>query len=275
MVPRLEPGLAPLLAGLSGLVAETGSPLSHLAILAREQGVPTVVGVPAATVRIRPGVRLLVDRRTGEVREVPTGPGDAAGDDRLPVFIPVLLGAGALSSAAAFLGERIANLLAGVTVDRRTARLLAPDLPLGPLVAPAATDRGPVLRPPRRGGAVPAAAVVVVGGAVATLGLRAVTMARAEPLRVGEVTTIVVEARHRDTVGDPAGSMAALWVACRSQVPRGARLGPVRPLPGDRFELRVEPGIGPVGRRRLTGGPEDARIDRTQAAVLTVGNRPA
>ncbi|MCU0275047.1 MAG: PEP-utilizing enzyme, partial [Acidimicrobiales bacterium] len=40
----LEPGLATVLPSLSGLVAETGSALSHLAILAREMGVPTVVG---------------------------------------------------------------------------------------------------------------------------------------------------------------------------------------------------------------------------------------
>lgn len=44
VVDTLDPRLAPALAGLAGLVAATGSPLSHLAILAREHGVPTVVG---------------------------------------------------------------------------------------------------------------------------------------------------------------------------------------------------------------------------------------
>ena len=44
----LTPGLGPLLPRLSGIVAETGSVLAHLAILAREAGVPTVVGYAGA-----------------------------------------------------------------------------------------------------------------------------------------------------------------------------------------------------------------------------------
>lgn len=64
---HLEPHLAPLLAGLAGLVAETGSSLSHLAILAREQGVPAVVGVEDALQRFPPGTRLMIDGSTGEV----------------------------------------------------------------------------------------------------------------------------------------------------------------------------------------------------------------
>jgi pyruvate,water dikinase len=68
VVRHLEPDLAPLLPGLAGLVSETGSPLSHLAILAREQGVPTVVGVAGACRRLVPGTLLLVDGRTGEIR---------------------------------------------------------------------------------------------------------------------------------------------------------------------------------------------------------------
>jgi pyruvate,water dikinase len=64
---HLEPTLAPLLPGIDGLVAETGSALSHLAILAREMHVATVVGVPDALVRFPPGTRLVVDGTTGEV----------------------------------------------------------------------------------------------------------------------------------------------------------------------------------------------------------------
>jgi pyruvate,water dikinase len=49
-------------------VAETGSVLSHLAILAREFGVPTVVGVAGAVTRFPPGTPIVVDGTTGEVR---------------------------------------------------------------------------------------------------------------------------------------------------------------------------------------------------------------
>jgi len=67
----LEPRLAPLLPGLAGLVAETGSALSHLAILAREAHVPTVVGVEGALTRFPPGTRLVVDGSTGDIEVLP------------------------------------------------------------------------------------------------------------------------------------------------------------------------------------------------------------
>jgi pyruvate,water dikinase len=67
VVRTLDPGLAPMLPGLHGLVAETGSVLSHLAILAREFGIPTVVGVEDAVRRFPPGTAVVVDGVTGEV----------------------------------------------------------------------------------------------------------------------------------------------------------------------------------------------------------------
>jgi rifampicin phosphotransferase len=67
VVRTLEPGLAGWLPGLAGLVAETGASLSHLAILAREYGVPTVVAVHDALDRFPAGSRMLVDGGTGEV----------------------------------------------------------------------------------------------------------------------------------------------------------------------------------------------------------------
>ncbi|MFE6402133.1 PEP/pyruvate-binding domain-containing protein [Streptomyces alboflavus] len=67
VVRTLDPAYAPLLPGLTGLVAETGSVLSHLAVLAREYRVPTAVGVPDALDRFPEGTRLSVDGGTGEV----------------------------------------------------------------------------------------------------------------------------------------------------------------------------------------------------------------
>jgi pyruvate,water dikinase len=67
VVTSLDPRLAPQLPALRALVAETGSPLSHLAILAREHGVATVVGVPDAVRRFPPGTSLLVDGTSGDV----------------------------------------------------------------------------------------------------------------------------------------------------------------------------------------------------------------
>jgi rifampicin phosphotransferase len=67
VVRTLEPALAPLLPSLAGLVAETGSPLSHLAILAREHGVAVVVGHRTIRDLVSPGDVVVVDGRTGVV----------------------------------------------------------------------------------------------------------------------------------------------------------------------------------------------------------------
>jgi pyruvate,water dikinase len=66
----LRPELAPVLGRLAGLVAETGNPLAHLAILAREAGVPTVVGVTDAVDRFPEGLVLTISGATGQVRVV-------------------------------------------------------------------------------------------------------------------------------------------------------------------------------------------------------------
>ena len=67
VVSHLDPRLAPVIPRLAGLVAETGSPLSHLAILAREHGVATVVGFADATSRLQPGEVVTVDGHGGTV----------------------------------------------------------------------------------------------------------------------------------------------------------------------------------------------------------------
>jgi pyruvate,water dikinase len=63
----LTPGLGPVLARLAGLVTETGSVLSHLAILAREAGVATVVGYDRAVDELTPGTMVTVDGDSGRV----------------------------------------------------------------------------------------------------------------------------------------------------------------------------------------------------------------
>ena len=73
VVRTLDPALAPQIEHLGALVAETGSVLSHLAILAREMGVPTVVGVAGAMEQFPPGTVLEVDGGTGAVSVVPAG----------------------------------------------------------------------------------------------------------------------------------------------------------------------------------------------------------
>ncbi|MGV3760323.1 MAG: PEP-utilizing enzyme, partial [Actinomycetota bacterium] len=62
--------LAAVLPEVAAIVSETGSALSHLAILAREARVPAVVAVPDARRRYPPGATVVVDGSTGEVAVV-------------------------------------------------------------------------------------------------------------------------------------------------------------------------------------------------------------
>ena len=62
------PALSPILSRVAGVVAERGGSTSHLASLARERGIPMVLGVLDATQRIPNGVRVAVDGVAGVVR---------------------------------------------------------------------------------------------------------------------------------------------------------------------------------------------------------------
>jgi pyruvate,water dikinase len=67
---QTDPGWGPAFLLIRGLVLERGGMLSHGAILAREYGIPTVVGVPGAVARIRTGQTLHVDGDRGVIRLV-------------------------------------------------------------------------------------------------------------------------------------------------------------------------------------------------------------
>ena len=62
------PVLAQVLPRVCGVVAELGGSTSHLASLARERGIPMVLGVLDATQRIPEGVQVAVDGVAGIVR---------------------------------------------------------------------------------------------------------------------------------------------------------------------------------------------------------------
>jgi pyruvate, water dikinase len=62
------PALAHILPRLAGLVTELGGSTSHLASLARERGIPMVLGVLNATERIPNGAQVAVDGVAGVVR---------------------------------------------------------------------------------------------------------------------------------------------------------------------------------------------------------------
>ena len=58
-------GWTPYFSGISGLVTEIGSTLSHGAVVAREYGIPAIVAVREVKNHIRTGDTLTIDGKKG------------------------------------------------------------------------------------------------------------------------------------------------------------------------------------------------------------------
>ncbi|GAA1937999.1 phosphoenolpyruvate synthase [Streptomyces durmitorensis] len=66
-----DPSWSPLFVGIAGLVTEVGGLMTHGAVIAREYGLPAVVGVDQATRLIRDGQRIRVHGTEGYVEILP------------------------------------------------------------------------------------------------------------------------------------------------------------------------------------------------------------
>jgi rifampicin phosphotransferase len=67
VTPSTDPGWTPLFLTAGGLVMEMGGAISHGAVVAREYGIPAVVGVAGATERITTGQRITIDGAAGRI----------------------------------------------------------------------------------------------------------------------------------------------------------------------------------------------------------------
>jgi pyruvate,water dikinase len=67
VAPATDPSWAPLFLVAGAVVIDTGSNISHAAVVAREMGIPAVVSVSDASRRLRSGQKLRVDGGTGTV----------------------------------------------------------------------------------------------------------------------------------------------------------------------------------------------------------------
>jgi len=64
---RTDPGWVTLFPSASGLLIERGSPLSHSAVVARELGIPAIVGIQGLTTALSSGQEVEMDGGTGQV----------------------------------------------------------------------------------------------------------------------------------------------------------------------------------------------------------------
>ncbi|NHB84796.1 hypothetical protein G7085_09785 [Tessaracoccus sp. HDW20] len=67
VAPITTPAYTPFFAMASAVVTDVGGPLSHSSIVAREYGIPAVLGTGSATARIRSGDQVTVDGDRGRV----------------------------------------------------------------------------------------------------------------------------------------------------------------------------------------------------------------
>jgi len=77
VVPMTAPAWTPLFTRAAAVVTDIGSAAAHASIIAREYGIPAVVGCGDATARLKTGMRVTVDGGTGNVE--PERGGDAVG----------------------------------------------------------------------------------------------------------------------------------------------------------------------------------------------------
>jgi pyruvate,water dikinase len=68
--PYTDPAWTPLFTLACAVVSDTGGPLSHAAIVAREYGIPAVLGTQNATLVLKDGEQISVDGNSGEVRAI-------------------------------------------------------------------------------------------------------------------------------------------------------------------------------------------------------------
>jgi pyruvate,water dikinase len=70
-----DPSWSPLFVSIKGLVTEVGGLMTHGAVIAREYGLPAVVGVENATKLISDGQRIRVHGTEGYVEILENGKG--------------------------------------------------------------------------------------------------------------------------------------------------------------------------------------------------------
>ena len=198
------------------------------------------------------------------------------GDGELHVFIPVLMGAGVLFSAIAWVVERLANVTARPALERGLEARLAPlALPEGGFLAPVARLEAPapgrLWRRYRGVIALVALSVVVVYG-IKVLG--DLTQNRPDAPATAGSGLITLDIERRGYGRSDLTAARSLWGACsvtlssRFQATSFSQVGP------EKVAFVIEPSLGSNAQRRLRGCLDDALIDNMQAHVISLVTTP-
>jgi hypothetical protein len=203
--------------------------------------------------------------------------------DRLTVFLPILIGAGVVLSAVAYLVEQLSRVTAVPVAEHELARGLStmalpaeglaplgrlPHAPPGSVAAPRA---GWVWRWLAAGGLVAVLAAGVLAGAQWLLSIPE----EPDPRRAVAVDLVVM----RRNLEQPDRDVAlALWTTCRVRVPETVRLQSLEPIDDSdpaRLRLTMSPRPGESDTREFVGCVQDTVIERVRADVLAVAVIPS
>jgi hypothetical protein len=185
--------------------------------------------------------------------------------DNLNVFVPVLMGAGIVISAVAWLVERVATFTAKPALERRLAARLAPvSVPAGVLtagtqqieLAPSRGRLGLVARP-----LIVLVAIVGVSAGIDLLG--DLTQNRPDAMVAGS-TPIVLGVTAKSEMVSDIEAARTLWAACSTTMDSDLTRIASR---GGSLLLTVEPALGKYSFRRLKGCLEDATLDGIRGDV--------
>jgi hypothetical protein len=185
--------------------------------------------------------------------------------DNLSVFVPVLMGAGVVISAIAWLVERLATFTAKPVLEKRLAMRLAP-VSVPPGVLTAGTDE--VSIPPSRNrlGFLARPLIVVLAVIAVYSGLDLLgdlTQNRPDAMTSGSTALVLDVEAKSETVGRVEAARS-VWAACSTTMDSDlTQIG----RRSASLVLTVEPALGKYSFRRLKGCLEDATVDGIRADV--------
>lgn len=191
----------------------------------------------------------------------------------LNVFVPVLMGAGLVVSALAWLVERLARATARPVLEHRLAARMAPlALPAGGLMgrpSPGVQMKGASTNQLLKKALV---ALALGFGLYAGIDVLAdLTQNRPDGRATDGSTRLVMAVDASDSdFYSPVVAARGLWNHCRGTLNQRSRV-PGRLLAGEGLiTLVVEPAIGENTQKRLVGCLQDATIDHVSADVVLV-----
>jgi hypothetical protein len=181
-------------------------------------------------------------------------------------------------SAFAYVVERIAEATALPAMDRRLATRLSALAPPANGLSGSSPRVDAVRVRPRFATVIGVAFAAGALAVVSWLGVQTLieaTQSRPDPADRPATTTIELAIAQRGVPEPTLETGEALWVGCRSTLGSMATTATITALGGDRVNLVLEPGIGRLGVRRLTGCLTDLRVNHVQGRVISVESTPA